>query len=131
MPLFSSSLKQVQRADIYRFVVTTFLGGIYADIDTICKRPVESWGVNYDDSLILGVEAQNIQAAEGPLHEGPRKVLFAQYVFGSAAFHPAGLTLLKTNIANQEKLLNMSELNPADRLSTVLATTGRPVVGTM
>lgn len=51
----------VQKADIYRYLVTAALGGIYVDSDTSCKLPIDQWGYQYDDSLVLGVEAQNFK----------------------------------------------------------------------
>jgi hypothetical protein len=107
-------------------MVTLFLGGIYADSDTVCQKPIMEWGQMFDDSLILGVEAQNVDTGDHPLHEGARNVLVAQYVFGHAAMHPMALLNMRRILTYEKRLLEVADQNlPAvDRLKGVLATTG-------
>lgn len=126
-----SHLLKIQQADIYRYVVTCFLGGLYADSDTICVKPVAAWGVLPTDRLVLGVEAQNVDTKGGPLHEGSRRVFFAQFLFASAAFHPVTVNVLRRIQKDQASLFLLGDpgLDPRERLAGVLQTTG-PVAWT-
>ena len=36
-------MKPVQKADIFRYIVLMVHGGVYADIDVTCVRPVDQW----------------------------------------------------------------------------------------
>lgn len=119
------SLLKVQQADIYRFLVTAFLGGVYADSDTVCKTPVADW-LERPMGLILGVEAQNVDTAGSHRHEGDRTVVFAQYAFATGAFHPVLIRMLHRIMGGREELLGAASplLTPNDRLRAVLGTTG-------
>ena len=107
-------------------MVTAFLGGVYADSDTICAKPIEEWGVHRDETLVVGVEAQNVDTGGMELHEGARTVLFAQYVFASAAFHPGLLRMVHRLVDRKDSLVGAAApaLSPVERLRNVLATTG-------
>lgn len=41
--IFTSLPYGVLKADIWRHMVLSVYGGIYADLDTICKAPIETW----------------------------------------------------------------------------------------
>lgn len=120
------SLLKVQQADVYRFLVTTFLGGVYADSDTICKRPIMEWVADRPRGLIVGVEAQNIDTTGTRRHEGDRTVVFSQYAFATGAFHPVLIRMLHRIMDGEEGLLAAASpsLTPKDRLRAVLRTTG-------
>ena len=107
-------------------MVAAFLGGIYADSDTICAKPIADWGVRRDETLVVGVEAQNVDPQGMSLHEGARTVLFAQYVFASAAFHPGLVRMVQRLVDRKEELTAAAApaLSPVERLRNVLATTG-------
>jgi mannosyltransferase OCH1-like enzyme len=40
----------VQRSDFMRYVMLWEFGGVYADMDTTCQVPIESWASNYTTS---------------------------------------------------------------------------------
>jgi mannosyltransferase OCH1-like enzyme len=68
-PAFGSVYNKIQKpilkADIFRYMVLSVFGGVYADTDTECTRPVLDWiypsdlegSMNTDISFIIGVEA--------------------------------------------------------------------------
>jgi mannosyltransferase OCH1-like enzyme len=49
-------LKPIEKADIFRYLVLHKYGGIYADIDTECFKPIGSLLELFKDSLITGYE---------------------------------------------------------------------------
>jgi len=48
-------LRPVERADLWRYLVVLERGGIYSDVDTVCRLPIETWLVN-DDELVVALE---------------------------------------------------------------------------
>lgn len=39
-------MKAIERADLFRYVILHDVGGVYADIDTVCSRPVSEWAAH-------------------------------------------------------------------------------------
>ncbi|KAK4701258.1 hypothetical protein P7C70_g4976, partial [Phenoliferia sp. Uapishka_3] len=88
----------VLRSDFWRYLVLATEGGVYADTDVHCLRPISTWG---DDpswngkrpdgyrppSIIVGVEAD-----VGNRHDWhswwPRPLQFSQWTIASARGHP-------------------------------------------
>eukprot|EP00937_MAST-01D_sp_MAST-1D-sp2_P006718 g6718.t1 len=60
MPFWRSAMKPVQRADVFRYLVLLVHGGVYADIDVTCTRPVEAWftqaAAYYNANIVVGFE---------------------------------------------------------------------------
>lgn len=81
----------VMRADFWRYCVMYRFGGVYADVDTICERPVESW---------LRVAPGLVVAAENDEH-------LCQWTFAARPNHPALASLIDTIIrmAHDETLM--------------------------
>jgi mannosyltransferase OCH1-like enzyme len=80
--------KDVERSDFFRYMVVLRLGGVYADIDTECRQPMDSL-IRSKDTLIVGWENEfpDPQAAVESWYVRTRQVL--QWVFAGAAGHPA------------------------------------------
>lgn len=53
-------MKPIERADLFRYVILYDMGGVYADMDVSCYRPVSEWGphsgVLADPQFIAGFE---------------------------------------------------------------------------
>lgn len=49
-------LKPVEKADAIRYVVVHAYGGVYADIDVRCERPIASWPSIGNATALVGVE---------------------------------------------------------------------------
>ena len=63
-PFYQTQMRPVQRADVFRYVVVYAFGGVYADIDVTCVKPVDSWPAEQGEhghriSAIVGFEAVN------------------------------------------------------------------------
>ena len=48
-------LRPVERADLWRYLVVLERGGVYSDIDTVCRAPIETWS-GAADELVVGLE---------------------------------------------------------------------------
>eukprot|EP00053_Salpingoeca_punica_P006406 m.60664 g.60664 ORF g.60664 m.60664 type:complete len:361 (+) comp13675_c0_seq2:159-1241(+) len=38
-----NELIRIEQADLFRYLAMYFYGGIYADVDVVCKEPIETW----------------------------------------------------------------------------------------
>ena len=101
MPAFKT-MKPVQKADVFRYVVIYNEGGVYADIDTWDSVPVRNWtSIDYgaphafDDSeadsdpaydLIIGFEA--VQKKPGWEKHYAAEFQLCQWTFAAAPKHP-------------------------------------------
>jgi hypothetical protein len=86
----------VMKADVWRIAIIYVYGGIYADLDTICLRPIEDW-IKDEYELVVGVET----------HCGR----IANFLFAAAPKHPAIYTALETVMKNynDDNYLNKKE----------------------
>ncbi|KAF8066317.1 HOC1 [Scenedesmus sp. PABB004] len=70
LPLpYDAFLSGAERADVWRVLVLHALGGVYADVDVVCLKPVEAWSAEHghDAAVLLGVENYD-EARLHPLH---------------------------------------------------------------
>jgi mannosyltransferase OCH1-like enzyme len=87
----------VQKADLFRYAYIFFYGGIYADVDTICKVPMESY-VNLEaDHMVVGVEMTPDRYKFGihrytAQYSSPFQIL--QWTFAASPRHPALAVIL-------------------------------------
>ena len=49
--------KDVERSDFFRYLVVLHTGGVYADIDTECRRPLDEF-LRTTDTLVVGWEGE-------------------------------------------------------------------------
>lgn len=83
-------LAPVQRADMFRYAVIYHFGGIYADVDVTCSKPINEWGVPPDTEFIVGYEtAHHLSEREREQLLFGRPEQFEQWMFGAIAGHPA------------------------------------------
>ncbi|KAI8613528.1 nucleotide-diphospho-sugar transferase [Chytriomyces sp. MP71] len=79
----------VLKTDMLRYALIYQFGGVYADADTSCRRPIEEWFLGHNDAtLIVGVEwyanfYSHMKDAEY------RKLQLTQWTFAAAPKHPA------------------------------------------
>ncbi|KAI9015370.1 hypothetical protein DFJ74DRAFT_679919 [Hyaloraphidium curvatum] len=114
-----------QRLDIHRYLSVGLLGGIASDSDMVCTKPVAEWGHHSDDSMILGVDEEEV--SRGPDSRAKRKVLFGTQVLGSAAFQPAMLDLLNRIEERAEAVAAAADPNstPDELVNALSEATGR------
>lgn len=79
---FRSLPHGAMKADFWRYAIIHQMGGMYADIDTSCNSPIESWmRPGFSDHLYVACENHH--------------PFFCQWAFASPAGHPALLCALE------------------------------------
>ena len=56
LPIYDKLPNFVQRVDLFRYLVVHELGGFYADVDTVCCAPLDSYVDLERDHLVGGME---------------------------------------------------------------------------
>lgn len=72
LELFNSFKVPVMKADLWRYLVIYKMGGVYCDIDTLCKNPIRNW-IPHNATMVV--------APENGLH-------YAQWVFAASPENP-------------------------------------------
>ncbi|KAI8473437.1 MAG: hypothetical protein J3K34DRAFT_499751 [Monoraphidium minutum] len=85
--LFAALSSQVERTDLWRYLVLCTFGGVYADSDVVAGRPVAGWA--QDAGLLAGVENvfDTPAAARARDYTGVMQVV--QWAIAAAPGHPA------------------------------------------
>ena len=85
----------VERADLWRYAVVCAHGGVYADADTLCVRPVQRWNAEggHDAAAFFGVEDVFRRDPLGGgagwgVARGRFGVQFEQWALAAAPRHP-------------------------------------------
>lgn len=86
----------VEQCDFARYLILYLYGGIYADMDTVCKVPAESFteDISYE-TIVVGVEA-DVNDAQKEFNNLARKYQLCQWTFAATAKHPGLQNLLDT-----------------------------------
>ncbi|GAA5871113.1 hypothetical protein JCM16303_001693 [Sporobolomyces ruberrimus] len=95
----------VLRSDFWRYLVLAVEGGVYADTDVECMKPIEEWGLDMDwegtqpsdyepPSCIVGVEADVGDRRDWSKY-WPRPLQFSQWTMASARGHPIMLDAIR------------------------------------
>jgi len=87
LDIFNSLPVGVMRGDLWRYMIIYIHGGVYADLDTHCKEPINVW---------LKDEYEMIVCPENNIH-------YCQWTFAAAPKHPvikSVLDYIKENIKN-------------------------------
>lgn len=79
--------KDVERSDFFRYMVVLKMGGVYADIDTECKQPLDAI-IRSKDTLIVGWENEFADAEKAAAAWYARTRQILQWVFAAAPGHP-------------------------------------------
>ena len=61
--IFNSYPLGVMRGDLWRYMIVYIYGGVYADIDTICNKPIDTW-INKNKDLIVCIDDDKINYAQ-------------------------------------------------------------------
>jgi hypothetical protein len=85
--LFKRLGSQVERTDLWRYLVLCTFGGVYADSDVVAGRPVSGWA--QDAGLLTGVENvfEDLAAARRRDYTGVMQVV--QWTIAARPGHPA------------------------------------------
>jgi hypothetical protein len=97
--MYSSLPFGVMKSDVWRVAAVYIYGGIYADLDTKCLKPINNW-FNQKYNLIIGIETSH-----GSLNN---------YIFAAAPKHPALLFVLNIFLEfyNSPMFLNKDSPTP-------------------
>mmetsp|Transcript_21444 Transcript_21444/g.52545 ORF Transcript_21444/g.52545 Transcript_21444/m.52545 type:complete len:227 (+) Transcript_21444:1492-2172(+) len=86
----------VQKSDLFRYVVLYYIGGVYADHDAQCIKPLKMWPIAHGGiGLILGVEGFGTRAQKAGLlwANNPQ---YVQWTLASRPKHPVLKTAIDT-----------------------------------
>ncbi|KAL6751439.1 nucleotide-diphospho-sugar transferase [Haematococcus lacustris] len=87
-PAYQRLALPVLKADLVRYLLMLTFGGVYADIDTRCLQPIESWADGAANvSLIVGIEVDAANIPDWSKHWG-RQLQISQWAFAAAPQHP-------------------------------------------
>ena len=80
--------KDVERSDFFRYLIVLHSGGLYADIDTECRRPMDSY-LRSTDTLVVGWENEFRTDEMAYSRHFVRRRQVLNWVFAGAPGHPA------------------------------------------
>lgn len=78
----------VERSDVWRYVVLCTHGGVYADSDTVCARPVRDWIQPGPGLLYVGIENAFPSLEAANKHTYARQVQMVQWTALASPGHP-------------------------------------------
>ncbi|KAK9806068.1 hypothetical protein WJX72_000034 [[Myrmecia] bisecta] len=84
---YRSLPKDVERSDFFRYMVVLRLGGVYADMDTECRKPLNNL-IAPRDTMVVGWENEFSSDEEAAHRHYARTRQVLQWVFAAAPGHP-------------------------------------------
>ncbi|QDZ21398.1 glycosyltransferase [Chloropicon primus] len=95
-------LRPVERADVFRYAVVYVHGGVYADLDVECIRPIDTWpGISSSDGLV-GIEGIMQDEEEMRRVKFVALTQYCQWTFAFAQGHPVLRRALDTVVQRVE-----------------------------
>lgn len=91
---YTSLEKKVEQSDFFRYLIVLKHGGVYADVDTECKQPLDEL-VNAKDTLIVGWENEFDSDAKAYSRHFVRRRQLLNWMFAGAPGHPALVEVAK------------------------------------
>ena len=85
---YSGLTKKVEQSDFFRYLVILKHGGVYADIDTECRQPLDEV-IDAQDTLIVGWENEFRTDAQAYSRHFVRRRQVLNWAFAGAPGHPA------------------------------------------
>eukprot|EP00775_Hariotina_reticulata_P014304 gene14304-31_t len=86
LPTFDALGSQVERADMWRYLVLCRLGGVYADSDVVAAKPISSWA--QDAGLLVGIENVFKTPEEAKKRDYARQIQMVQWTIAARRGHP-------------------------------------------
>ncbi|GBF96338.1 alpha-1,6-mannosyltransferase subunit [Raphidocelis subcapitata] len=86
LPLFHRLGSQVERTDLWRYLVLCTFGGVYADSDVVAGRPISDWA--QDAGLLTGVENVFESLAAARRRDYTRVMQIVQWTIAARPGHP-------------------------------------------
>lgn len=112
-------MKPIQKADLFRYLILMDNGGLYADLDVECKRPIDKWVEQYRPrdfytskiNFVVGFEiVTDAKAVER--HDFATEFQFSQWSMASIPNHPIlqNVKMLIREYFKQQKHLNSTSI---------------------
>lgn len=86
LPIYHSLENPAAKADLFRYLVLLEYGGLYADIDCECRRPLDF--LDAQDEFVVGPELDTTSPRVMQLIRSDRPRVYCQWAFLSAPGHP-------------------------------------------
>lgn len=78
----------VEKTDMWRYSVLDTFGGVYADTDTLCLKPIDEWwGEDNNSTVIIGIEAA-VTPYQMKKYVFTELIQFCQWTMASSPGHP-------------------------------------------
>lgn len=84
---YDSMKRPVERADLFRYVIVWAVGGIYSDIDTVCKKHPFKF-VPANSRFVTGIEGSFPTLTDARRYGFVHKRQYCQWTFAAAPKHP-------------------------------------------
>eukprot|EP00878_Enallax_costatus_P003344 GHUV01003552.1.p1 GENE.GHUV01003552.1~~GHUV01003552.1.p1 ORF type:complete len:731 (+),score=251.47 GHUV01003552.1:314-2506(+) len=121
LPTFEGLSSQVERTDMWRYLVLCKMGGVYADSDVVCARPVSNWV--QDAGLLVGIENVFTTPEEAKRRDYTRQIQMVQWAIASRKGHPVVCRMgqyVAAHVAEEKR----GEFIDPDRNHAILERTG-------
>jgi hypothetical protein len=112
---------QVERTDMWRYLVLCIFGGVYADSDVVSARPLSDWV--QDAGLLTGIENVFTSFEEAKRRTYTRQVQMVQWAIAAKRGHPVVCRMgeyVKHHVAKEQS----GEFFDPDRNHAILERTG-------
>jgi mannosyltransferase OCH1-like enzyme len=78
--IYTSYKLNVMRADLWRYMCLYIYGGLYCDLDMLCKLPIESW-LNTEAEFVVSKEPNVPGYTQMIFASGPKNVILKNLLF--------------------------------------------------
>jgi len=113
LQLYKYLPKSIERADVFRYLVLHHYGGVYADTDVECVKPLDEW-ITSDVKLIVGYEHEFTSVEEASSRSYARRLQLQQWFIAAAPKHTLMYNVI-SRISKHLELELMDGLNRNDR----------------
>jgi len=104
---YASLEKKVEQSDFFRYLVVLKLGGVYADIDTECRQPLDDF-IHAKDTLIVGWENEFFTDSQAYSRHFVRRRQVLNWAFAGAPGHPVLIAVANHINAGAQKIFTKS-----------------------
>lgn len=104
---YASLEKKVEQSDFFRYLVVLKLGGVYADIDTECRQPLDDF-IHAKDTLIVGWENEFFTDSQAYSRHFVRRRQVLNWAFAGAPGHPVLIAVANHINAGAHKIFTKS-----------------------
>lgn len=121
LPTFDGLSSEVERTDMWRYLVLCIFGGVYADSDVVAAKPIDDW--DQEAGLLTGIENVFTSLEAAQKRDYTRTVQMVQWVISAHRGHPVVCRMgeyVRRHVANEAAGI----IHYADRDHAILERTG-------